>query len=152
MRKSILTSIFTLTALLFVLQSCEKENSMLLSEFVIGEWESGTVDIDGDLDNYFIFYADIEEDHYSMSMAPALEGGNPDLDNLVNLPDEGYAVDDDTNIITIDEPDFPGEEPSTGTVSFNVTWDKDAETMTWNPVDDGPHGPPVIIWTKNTGA
>lgn len=152
MRKSVITIIFTLTALLLVLPSCEKDDTVLLSEFVIGEWQSGTIDIDGDMDDYFIFFADIEEDHYSMSLAPALEGGSPDMTNLADLPDEGYTIDDVNNIITIDEPDFPGEEPSTGTVSFNVIWEEGSDTMTWEPVEDGPHGPPTIIWTKSTGA
>jgi hypothetical protein len=152
MRKSIITIILVLTALLFVLPSCEKDNTVLLSDYIIGEWRSGSVDINGDQDDYYIFYADIEEDHYSMSLAPALEGGSPDLQNLVNLPDEGYTIDDVNNIITIDEPDFPGEEPSTGTVSFNVIWEEGSDVMTWEPAEDEPHGPPTIIWTRSTGS
>lgn len=143
MKKSVITIIFALIGLVLVLPACEKEDSMLLSEYVIGEWFSQELTMDQVDVTYFI---QIDDNTYSLRIYEA-----DDPSSFVDLDPAVYTVDDENNVITIDEPDFPGEESSTGTVSFNVIWNEDTETMTWEPVEDGPHGPPTIIWTSNTG-
>lgn len=126
--------------------SCEKEDeSQLLSEFVIGEWQSQEIDMD---DTRVIYLADIEEDHYTLSVVPIDEDGLWDWDDVIDLPDAGYEI-QEPDVIIIDEPTFPGEEPSEETVTFTVTWVEGGTTMTWTPVTE--EDAPIIIWTLQTG-
>ena len=123
--------------------SCEEEeDAQQLSEFVIGEWESDVVDM-GDIDTDIYFLLDVETDHYSLSMT--------DGTTTIDLPDAGYSVDDEENIITIDQPQFPDSEPTDETISFKVTWMEGGNTMTWLPVDPLENDAPTLVWTRQTG-
>ena len=125
--------------------SCEEEEepAQTLTAFVIGEWYSDVVDM-GDIETDIYFLVDIEADHYTLSMTDGV--------NTVDLPDAGYVVDDDANIITIDQPQFPDDDPSDEVVSFKVSWEEGGDTMTWLPVDPlEDDGPPTIVWTRSTG-
>lgn len=128
--------------------SCEEqEEPQLLSDFVIGEWQSQEVNM-GDTD--VIYLADIEENHYTLSVVPIDEDGLWDWNDMIDLPDAGYET-QEPDVIIIDEPTFPGEEPSEETVTFTVTWVEGGTTMTWTPAtteDDAP----TIIWTLQTGS
>ena len=126
-----------------VLQSCEEEEepAQALSAFVIGEWQSQEVML-GETSAVF-FYADIEEDGYTLILT--------DGDNEVPLPKAGYTVDDDANIMTIDQPTFPGDEPSDEVVSFKVEWTVGGDVMTWLPVDPLEDDAPILVWTRSTG-
>ena len=135
----ILLAIFLTTS---IFTSCDKDNPQLLSDFVIGTWQSQVVDL-GDVDTDIYFLVDIEEDHYTLSMT--------DGENTVDLPDAGYVVDNDKNTIEIDQPQFPGDEPSGETVLFSVTWVEGGTTMTWLPIDPLANDAPTLIWTRSTG-
>jgi hypothetical protein len=124
-----------------IFTSCEKEeDSMLLSEYVIGEWQSQEMD---DMDGVY-FLVDIEKDHYTLAMSNG--------DTTVFIPDAGYSVDNENDVITIDQPQMPGEEPSDGVVSFNVLWSEKSDVMTWTPVEGDDNDAPVLVWTRSTGA
>jgi len=123
-----------------IFMSCEKEESMLLSEYVIGEWQSQEID---DMDGVY-FLVDIETDHYTLAMSNG--------DTTVFIPDAGYTVDDENDIITIDQPQMPGSEPSDDVVPFNVTWMENSDVMTWTPVESGgDDDAPTLVWTRSTG-
>ena len=124
--------------------SCEEEEepAQTLTAFVIGEWYSQVVDL-GDVETDIYFLVDIEVDHYTLSMTDGV--------NTVDLPDAGYVVDDDANIITIDQPQFPDDDPSDEVVSFKVTWEEGGNTMTWLPVDPLDNDAPTLVWTRSTG-
>jgi hypothetical protein len=95
----------------------------------------------GDIESEVFFMADIELDHYTLSMS--------DGETTVDLPKANYTVNDETNSITIDEPTFPGDEPSGETVSFDVTWVEGGNTMTWTPIEG--NDAPILVWTLQTG-
>ncbi len=68
------------------------------------------------------------------------------------LQKEAYTIDDEANTITIDQPQFPGDEPSDEKIPFDVIWEKGGNTMTWLPVDPlEDDGPPTIVWERSTG-
>ena len=119
--------------------SCEEEEepTQPLSAFVIGEWESQDLLL-GDTEAYFL--ADIEANQYTLTLVIGEESAE--------LLPEGYVVDDDANTITIDQPQFPGDEPSDEVVPFKVTWMEGDDTMTWLPVDPLENDAPTIIWTR----
>lgn len=122
-----------------ILTSCDKETPMLLSEYVIGEWKSQDLML-GDTEAYFT--ADIESDHYTLTLYVG--------DQFAELPDEGYSVDNENDVITIDQPQMPGEDPSDEVVPFQVTWTEDSNVMTWMPID--PLGDvPTLVWTRQVG-
>ena len=122
--------------------SCEKDNPQLLSEFVIGKWQSQVVDL-GDVETDIYFMVAITADNYYLSMT--------DGENSVDLPQAGYVVDDDANTITIDQPQFPDDDPSDEVVSFKVTWEEGGNTMTWLPIDPLENDTPTLVWTLSTG-
>jgi len=125
--------------------SCEEEEepAQALSEFVIGKWHSEVVDL-GDVQTDIYFMVTITADNYYLSMT--------DGDNTVDLPQAGYVVDDDANTITIDQPQFPDDDPSDEVVSFKVTWEEGSDVMTWLPIDPlEDDAPPTLVWTRSTG-
>ena len=138
----LVTSIFT---------SCEKENPELLSNFVIGEWESGIVDINGGQDDYFIFFMNITEDHCSISLAPSLEGGFPDMKRVVDLPNEDYTIHDEGNTIEIENFWNQSGDPimSDVSITYNVEFNPDGNEMTWT-VSYAPVYAPNFTWTLQT--
>ena len=121
--------------------SCEKEEDpMLLSEYVIGEWRSQDME---DMDGVY-FLVDIEEDHYTLAMSNG--------DTTVFIPSAGYTVDNENDIITIDQPQMPGEDPSDDVVPFKVTWMETSDVMTWTPQENGgDNDAPTLVWTRQTG-
>jgi len=128
-----------------IFTSCEEEEepAQTLTAFVIGEWYSDVVDM-GDVETDIYFLVDIEKDHYTLSMT--------DGEQTIPLPSAGYTVDDDASTITIDQPVFPGDEPTSDVVTFKVTWMEGGDNMTWLPVDPlEDDGPPTIVWTRSTG-
>jgi len=125
-----------------VFTSCEEEEepAQTLTAFVIGEWYSQDLML-GDTEAYFL--ADIEKDHYTLTLVVG--------DDSAELPDAGYTVDNDASTITIDQPTFPGNEPTDEVVTFKVTWMEGGDTMTWLPVDPLEDDAPTIVWTRSTG-
>ena len=139
--------LFLLTIFLTIgiFTSCEEEEepAQTLTAFVIGEWYSDVVDM-GDIETDIYFLADIEKDQYTLSMT--------DGEQTIPLPPAGYTVDDDASTITIDQPTFPGDEPTGEVVTFKVTWMEGGDNMTWLPVDPlEDDAPPTIVWTRSTG-
>lgn len=126
-----------------ILQSCEveedEEPAQALTEFVIGEWYSQVVDL-GEVETDIYFLVDIEKDFYTLSMT--------DGTTTIDLPPAGYVVDNDANVITIDQPQFPDDEPSDEVVSFKVSWEEGGDVMTWLPVDPLEDDVPTLIWTR----
>jgi len=136
MKKSllILLAIFLTTG---IFTSCDKDNPQLLSDFVIGTWQSQVVDL-GDVDTDIYFLVDIEANSYTLSMTDGV--------NTIALPQAGYVVDNDANTIEIDQPQFPDDEPSDETVLFTVTWVEGQNTMLWSPI--GGSDAPSLQWTR----
>ena len=122
--------------------SCEKDNPQLLSDFVIGKWQSQIVDL-GEVDTDLYFNVNIKADYYWLVLT--------DGTNEVVLPQAGYVVDNDANTITIDQPQFPDDDPSDEVVSFKVTWEEGGNTMTWLPIDPLENDTPTLVWTLSTG-
>jgi len=130
----ILLAIFLTTS---IFTSCDKDNPQLLSDFVIGTWQSQVVDL-GDVDTDIYFLVDIEANYYTLSMTDGV--------NTVELPQAGYVVDNDANTIEIDQPQFPDDEPSDETVLFTVTWVEGQNTMLWTPIEGS--DAPSLQWTR----
>jgi len=122
-----------------IIQSCEEEEepAQTLSAFVIGDWKSQDLLL-GDTEAHFL--ADIEPNQYTLTLVVGEESAE--------LQPEGYVVDNDANTITIDQPQFPGDEPSDEKIPFNVTWVEGGNTMTWLPIDPLENDAPTIIWTR----
>ena len=125
-----------------VLQSCEEEEEppQPLSAFVIGEWYSQDLML-GDTEAFFL--ADIGADHYTLTLVVG--------DESAELLPKGYTVNNETNVLTIEQPQFPGDEPSDEKIPFKVTWNEGGDVMTWLPVDPLEDGAPTINWTRSTG-
>lgn len=123
--------------------SCEEEEepAQQLSEYVIGKWQSQEVML-GETSAVY-FYVNIQEDVYTLILT--------DGENESPLPVAGYTVDNDANTITIDQPTFPGDEPSDEVVPFDVIWTEGVDVMTWVGKDTGDDSPPTLIWTRSTG-
>lgn len=135
--KKLLFALALVAAMMFT--SCENEEpTQQLSEYVIGEWESEDVLL-GETTAHFL--VDIEAGFFTLTLVVGEESAES--------PKEAYTVDNEANIITIDQPQFPGDEPSDEKIPFNVTWIEGGTTMTWVPVNSGEEdGPPIIVWTK----
>ena len=138
-------TIFILLAMfltLGVFTSCEEEEepAQTLSAFVIGEWKSQDLLL-GDTEAHFL--ADIEDDHYTLTLVVG--------DESAELDDKGYTVDDEASTISIDQPTFPGDEPSDEIITFDVLWMEDGDTMSWLPVDPLDEDTPTIVWTRQSG-
>jgi len=141
MKKSLVVLLAVFLSLGLFTACEEQQDPVLLSDYVIGEWYSQVVDM-GDIETDIYFLVDIEKDHYTLSMT--------DGETTVDLPDAGYVVDNDANVITIDQPQFPDNEPSDEVISFKVTWEEGGNTMTWLPVDPLENDAPTLIWTRQT--
>jgi hypothetical protein len=131
--------ILMLSFLLFSLPSCEKDKEVLLSEFVIGEWDSQEVLLG---ETPIVFKVHINTDgNYVLSLS--------DGTTAVILPEAWYKVDDGDNTITIRQPDFDSGDGVTPTdeVTFDVLWKAGGNSMTWTPVD-AEDDTPVLVWTR----
>jgi hypothetical protein len=118
--------------------SCEKESDpQTLSEFVLGDWVSQDLLL-GDTEAHFLAY--IEEGFYTLTLVVG--------DQSAELPKAGYTIDDEANIITIDQPQMPGEDPSDEKIPFTVTWVEGQNTMLWTPDNGGGSDAPTLQWTR----
>ena len=129
----------------FFFTGCEEEEEpaqLQLSEFVIGKLHSDVVDL-GDVETDIYFILTITANNYYLSMT--------DGENIVDLPAADYVVDNEASTITIDQPQFPDDEPSDEVVSFKVTWMEGDNTMTWLPIDPLDNDTPTLIWKRSTG-
>lgn len=139
--KTVLLAFALVAAMIFTGCEEEEEPAQTLTAFVIGEWESQDL-LMGDTEAHFL--ADFETGFFTMTLVVGEESAT--------LPKTAYTVDDESNVITIDQPQFPGEEPSGDKIPFDVIWDEGGNTMTWLPVDPlEDDGPPTIVWTRQTG-
>lgn len=122
---------------------------LTLSEFILDYeyWVSDTVNVDDDV--FAIFSTQFKDSTYIMTMVPVISD-TARYDESIELPEAGYVVDNEKNYVTIEDPQFPGDEPSDEleTTTFNVSWsdnDFSASTMTWSPLEG--EDAPVITWT-----
>jgi len=131
--------LFLFVTVLFLGVSCEKDTK--LSEFVVGNWKSQTLNLgDSPLGS---FTATIKATNkYSLTFT--LSDGSASL----TCPATGYTIDDAKSQITINEPDFdPNDNQTpTGTQTFDVEWNKDSKVMSWLPQNDG--DAPTLVWTR----
>ena len=113
--------------------ACEKEEPQVLSDFIVGgEW----------------VYDQIEQAQTLTFLGKFSADGTYELtltDGTQYIPFSGdYSVDDDTNVLTLDEPDFEG----TGDVEqayFDVQWTEGVEQMVWTQVGDPTN---ILTWTR----
>jgi len=123
--------------------SCEKEpDPQLLSEFVIGGWQTAALDMGEVAPMYVYFNATINADNTYVLKMTLVDGGLS-----ATCPATGYSIDNAKNQIIIDQPDFPddGETP-TGTQTFDVTWVEGQNTMLWTPIEGS--DAPTLQWTR----
>lgn len=133
--------LFLFISVLFLGISCTKDTK--LSEFVVGNWKSQTLTLGSTSFGYFT--ANIKADNKYVLTFTLSDGSQS-----ISCPEVGYTVDDGKNQITIDQPTFDPANPGTGTVTFNVAWDKNVNgAMTWTPTDaTGNNPPPTLVWTR----
>ena len=130
--KKVLFLFAVLTAMVFA--SCEKEaDPQLLSDFIVGgEW----------------VYEQIEELQTLTFTGEFLSNGTYVLsltDGNVTLSFDGdYSINDDTNVLTLDEPDIE-QDGETGVAVFDVVWTEGVEQMVWTQVGDPTN---VLTWTR----
>ena len=127
--KKILFTIALLTAMIFT--GCEKEESPVLSEFITGgEW----------------VWTQIEELQSITFTGQFLTNGTYllELTNgvLTENYDGNYSIDDDTDLLSLDQ---PGIEP-TEIIVFEVDWEPGVEEMHWAQVGDPTN---ALDWTRN---
>lgn len=125
-----------------VFTSCEKDDPVLLSEYILGdaEWVSQEVEIDEDV---FVWYSAVFSSNGTYYLS--LTDGEESLD----FDPSEYTVDDEANTISIQEPLFPDSDPPEVRewVTFNVTWNEDSDEMTWNPTGEN-NDAPILIWSR----
>ena len=117
-----------------VFTSCEKEESQVLSDFIVGgEW----------------VYEQIEATQTITFSGQFLSDGTYDLEvtngDITLLFNGGYSIDDVTNTLTIDEPDIE-QDGETGVAVFDVAWLEGVEQMVWTQI--GGDEPNVMTWTR----
>ena len=132
--------LFLFITVLFLGVGCEKDTK--LSEFVVGNWKSQTLNLgDSPLGS---FTATIKATNkYSLTFT--LSDGS----QSISCPETGYTIDDAKSQIIITEPDFDttDNEVPTGTQTFDVTWTDGEKVMTWIPVNGGTDAP-TLVWTR----
>lgn len=115
---------------------CEKEKT--LSDYVIGDWTSQALTLDGN-DVYFT----VEFKTNGKYILTAYNSQNDEPED--SLSEVDYTV--FGNQISIVEPDFDQEASGDPImITFNVIWTADGNEMTWIPVVDD--GAPTIVWTR----
>ena len=128
-----------LLALLLFSLSCTK-NEAKLSDFVVGTWKSDNLDMGG---TTVYFTAEIKTSTYVLSLT------TPDGSYTYACPETGYTIIEKGDKIVIDQPQFPNNPPSTGTVTFIVSnWIPGGNKMTWTPDAGSDSGTPTINWTR----
>jgi hypothetical protein len=128
-----------LLMLILLSVSCEKDTK--LSEFVVGNWKSQTLNLGDSPLGYF--EATIKADN-TYVLKFTLSDGSMSL----TCPAVGYTIDNGKSQITIEQPTFDPATPATGTASFDVEWNKDSKVMTWVPVAGSVDSPPTLVWTR----
>jgi len=132
--------LFLFLSVLFLGISCTKDTK--LSEFVVGNWKSQTLNLGNSPLGYFT--ASIKTTNKYVLKFTLSDGSQS-----ITCPEVGYTVDDGKNEITIDQPTFDPQNPATGTVTFDVAWNKNVNgSMTWTPVAGSAGSPPTLIWTR----
>ena len=118
-----------------IIQSCEKDEPQVLSEFIVGgEWTYEQIEV---LQTLTFTGQFLNNGTYVLSLT----------DGNVTLSFDGdYNIDDDTNVLTLDEPDIDqsGGEPEQ--VVFDVVWTEGIDKMVWTEVGDATN---VLTWFKN---
>ena len=120
-----------LTAMVFT--SCEKEEPQVLSEFIVGgEWVYEQIEVLQTLTFTGQFF---NNGTYVLSLT----------DGNVTLSFDGdYSINDDTNVLTLDEPDID-QDGETDIVVFNVVWTEGVEQMVWTQIGNETN---VLTWTR----
>jgi len=135
---------FLLIAMFFAFSftSCEKDEPMLLSEYVIGEWQSQELVLgDSPFGTFTVVIKTTNKYVLTFTLS--------DNSQSISCPETGYSIDNVGSQISITEPDFDpndGETP-TGTQTFDVTWIEGGNTMTWTPGNGGSDAP-TLQWTR----
>ena len=124
MKKSVflIISLFLITGI-----SCQKEESMTLSEFCIGTWQYGALDADYKPITYSIEFTTSAKYIFSYT----------DGNNTLTFGEKSYTVDDEDNEITLDEID----------ITYDVIWKSGSNSMQWTE-DGNPQNPTIIIWAR----
>ena len=130
--KKVLFLFAVLTAMVFT--SCEKEDgTQLLSEFIVGgAWTYTEVDgletmtFTGQFDTNGTYTLGVSADGLTISL------------------DGNYSINDATDVLTLDEPDFE-DDGETDVVVFNVAWTEGVEQMVWTQAGDPTNG---LTWTR----
>lgn len=129
-----------LALLLVFAIGCKKDESMKLSEFIIGEWDSELTAInpgtEGELLVYF--YARFKTDNtFDLDFL-----SSPDKTLMYSFDSLNYTINSEFNM-TIDNPMLEGE-----TVNFNIVWNSGYNKMVWVPVSNPDDNPPTMVYTK----
>lgn len=117
-----------------------KEDSMKLSEFIIGEWDSELTAINpGEEDETLVyFYAKFSADNkFDLDFL-----SYPEKTPIFTFDDLNYTINSEFNL-TIDNPMVEGK-----TVDFNIVWNPDYDKMVWVPEPDPEDNPPTMVFTK----
>ena len=141
-----------LTVMLFSLTtftSCEKgitNESQTLSEFVIGEWETSTIYMNGHFEPFDVgavisLISITANDKYAIYRIHDIyrihEWGNRIIQSEGN-----YIIYEDTNTITITGVDYQNYSV------YYVTWMGDTDTMIWTEYNESDN-PQIIKWTRS---
>lgn len=130
--------LFLFVTVLLLGVGCTKDTK--LSEFVVGNWKSQTLNLGDSPLGYFT--ATIKATNKYVLTFTLSDGSQS-----ITCSEAGYTIDDGKNQIIIDQPTFDPQNPATGTQTFNVAWDKDVNgTMTWTPPSASDS--PVLVWTR----
>ncbi len=137
-------NIFLLFAILGLsLTSCKKtddlndnKDPMLLSEFILGDdWSTPAEELGA---NIVMIAEFINNGTYTVTLTDGVEG----IESLAT----GYWINNETNVLTMDRPEYPTVKKSISVDQnvFTVTWNENSNTsMTWSEV-----GEDDIIWTR----
>ena len=130
--KKVLFLFAVLTAMVFT--SCEKEDEpQLLSDFIVGgEW---VYEMQEELQSLTFLGQFFDDGTYLLKLT----------DGTNEVPFTGdYSVNDDTDVLTLDEPDFEGD-CDTEQAYFNVEWLEGVEQMVWTQIGNETN---VLTWTR----
>ena len=126
-----------------IFTNCEKENeATILSDFIIGEWVTDTME---DIGDDGLLYGTFTANGCTLEFV--VDG------TLIALPELNYSVDNEKNQITTDEPDFDAALKSSNLIAetdqttFSIDWEKGNVLMTWTNVEEFDH---ILEWTRVT--
>ena len=129
--KKVLFLFAVLTAMVFT--SCEKEESQVLSEFIVGgEWVYEQIEV---LQTLTFTGQFLNDGTYVLSLTDG---------NVTMSFDGDYSINDDTDVLTLDEPDIE-QDGETDIAVFDVVWTEGIDKMGWTEVGDTTN---VLSWTR----